>query len=139
MPRIFFIIAACSAFIAVAAGAFGAHGLRGKLDPELLAVFELAVRYQMYCALALIGVSFAGTQWPGKFINAGGWLLVIGSLLFSGSLYLLSLTRTKGLGAITPIGGVLLLAGWLCLAIGAFKSSRRGMTSKASSVRRVSL
>ena len=121
MPRIFFIIAACSAFIAVAAGAFGAHGLRGKLDPELLAVFEIAVRYQMYCALALIGVSFAGTQWPGKFILAGGWLLVIGSLLFSGSLYLLSLTGIKGLGAITPIGGVLLLAGWLCLAIGAFK------------------
>ena len=122
MTRIFFIIAACSAFMAVAAGAFGAHGLRGKLDPDLLAVFEIAVRYQMVHALALIGVSFAGTQWPGKFINAGGWLLVIGSLLFSGSLYLLSLTGLKGLGAITPIGGVLLLAGWLCLAIGAFKA-----------------
>ena len=122
MTRIFFIIAAGSAFMAVAAGAFGAHGLRGKLDPELLAVFELAVRYQMYCALSLIGVSFAGTQWPGNLINAGGWLLVIGSLLFSGSLYLLSLTGIKGLGAITPMGGVLLLAGWLCLAIGAFKA-----------------
>ena len=121
MPRIFFIIAACSAFIAVAAGAFGAHGLRGKLDPDLLAVFEIAVRYQMVHALALIGVSFAGTQWPGQFINAGGWLLVIGSIFFSGSLYLLSLTGLKGLGAITPVGGVLLLAGWLCLAVGALK------------------
>ena len=122
MDRVFFIIAAVSAFIAVAAGAFGAHGLKGRLDADLLAVFEIGVRYQMYHALALIGVSLACTRWPGKLIQAGGWLLIIGSLLFSGSLYLLSLTGTKGLGAITPLGGVLLLAGWLCLAVGAFKS-----------------
>ena len=97
MDRIFFIIAAGSAFIAVAAGAFGAHGLRERLDADLLAAFEIGVRYQMYHALALIGVSWAGTRWPGPFIQAEGWLLVIGSLLFSGSLYLLSLTGTKGL------------------------------------------
>jgi uncharacterized membrane protein YgdD (TMEM256/DUF423 family) len=122
MDRVFFIIAAGSAFIAVAAGAFGAHGLRGLLDADLLAVFETGVRYQMYHALALIGVSLACARWPGKLIHAGGWLLVIGSVFFSGSLYLLSLTGIKGLGAITPVGGMLLLAGWLCLAVGAFKS-----------------
>lgn len=122
MERIFFIIAACSAFMAVAAGAFGTHGLQGRLDADMLAVFEIGVRYQMYHAIALIGVSFACTQWPGKFVSVGGWLLVIGSIFFSGSLYLLSLTGMKGLGAITPIGGMLLLAGWLCLAGGALKS-----------------
>lgn len=124
MDRIFFIIAAGSAFIAVAAGAFGAHGLRERLDADLLAAFEIGVRYQMYHALALIGVSWAGTRWPSPLIQAGGWLLVIGSLLFSGSLYLLSLTGTKGLGAMTPVGGMLLLAGWLCLAVGAFQSRK---------------
>jgi uncharacterized membrane protein YgdD (TMEM256/DUF423 family) len=122
MDRVFFIIAAGSAFMAVAAGAFGAHGLRGQLNADLLAVFETGARYQMYHALALIGVSLACTRWPGKLIHAGGWLLIIGSMVFSGSLYLLSLTGIKGLGAITPVGGVLLLAGWLCLAVGAFKS-----------------
>ena len=114
MDRVFFIIAAGSAFIAVAAGAFGAHGWRGSLDPDLLAVFEIGVRYQMSHALALIGVSLACTRWPGKLLQAGGWLLIIGSMVFSGSLYLLSLTGMKELGAITPVGGVLLLAGWFC-------------------------
>lgn len=124
MDRVFFIIAAGSAFIAVAAGAFGAHGLRGQLDADLLAAFEIGVRYQMYHALALMGISFACTRWPGKLIHAGGWLLIIGSIFFSGSLYLLSLTGMKGLGAMTPVGGMLLLAGWLCLAVGAFKARK---------------
>jgi len=122
MSRVFFILAACSAFIAVAAGAFGAHGLKNYLNAEMLAVFEIAVRYQMYHALALLGVSWASIQWQSKLINIGGGLLVVGTLLFSGSLYVLSMTSTKWLGAITPIGGALLLAGWWCLAMGAFKS-----------------
>ena len=122
MARVFFIIGALFAFIAVAAGAFGAHGLRGQLDAEMLAVFETGARYQMYHALGLLGVSFACTQWPGKLIYAAGWLLVAGSLGFSGSLYLLSLTGVKTLGVITPLGGTLALAGWLCLAIGAWSS-----------------
>lgn len=122
MSRVFFILAACSAFIAVAAGAFGAHGLKSYLNAEMLAVFEIGVRYQMYHALALLGVSWASTQWQSKLINIGGGLLVVGTLLFSGSLYVLSMTSTKWLGAITPIGGVLLLTGWWCLAMGAFKS-----------------
>lgn len=124
MARTFFIIATCLAGMAVAAGAFSAHGLRGWLDADLLAVFEVGVRYQMYHALALLGVSFACAQWPGSLMSVGGWLLVIGSLIFSGSLYLLSLTGIKGLGAITPVGGVLLLAGWLCLAVGALRPRR---------------
>ena len=122
MTRVFFIIGALFAFIAVAAGAFGAHGLRGQLDADLLAAFETGARYQTYHALGLLGVSFACTQWPGKLIYAAGWLLVAGSLGFSGSLYLLSLTGVKTLGVITPLGGTLALAGWLCLAIGAWSS-----------------
>jgi uncharacterized membrane protein YgdD (TMEM256/DUF423 family) len=121
MERLFFIMGAFSAFIAVAAGAFGAHGLKGRLTPDMLGVFETGVRYQMYHALALIGVSFASAQWPGKLITFSGWLFVIGSLFFSGSIYLLCLTGTKWLGPITPVGGGMLLAGWLFLAIGALK------------------
>ncbi|MGC8657774.1 MAG: DUF423 domain-containing protein [Desulfomonilaceae bacterium] len=121
MERIFFIIGAFSAFIAVAAGAFGAHGLKGRLAPDMLGVFEIGVHYQMYHAIALIGVSFAITQWPGKLVTLSGWLFGAGSLFFSGSIYLLRLTDVKLLGPITPIGGALLLAGWLCLAIGALK------------------
>ena len=123
MSRIFFSIGSFSAFIAVVAGAFGSHALRSRLDPELLRVFEIGVRYQMYHALALMGVSFACTKWPGNLMNAGGWLFVAGTLLFSGSLYQLSLTGTKWIGIVTPIGGVLLMLGWLCLAIGALRSS----------------
>ena len=124
MARVFFIIGALFACMAVAAGAFGAHGLRGRLDADLLAVFETGARYQMYHALGLLGVSFACTQWPGKLIHTGGGLLVVGSLCFSGSLYLLSLTGVKALGVITPLGGTLVLAGWLCLAIGALPLRR---------------
>ena len=125
MARVFFIMGALFAFMAVAAGAFGAHGLRGRLDADLLAVFETGARYQMYHALGLLGVSFACAQWPGKLIYAGGGLLAVGSRCFSGSLYLLSLTGVKTLGVITPLGGMLVLAGWLCLAIGAWSSHRR--------------
>ena len=121
MERFFFAIGAFSAFIAVAAGAFGAHALKQRLDADMLAIFEIGVRYQMYHALALIGVSFACAKWPSKLMNAGAWLFIMGTLFFSGSLYQLSLTGTKWLGAITPIGGGIWLAGWLCVAIGALK------------------
>ncbi|HEX8070674.1 MAG TPA: DUF423 domain-containing protein [Pyrinomonadaceae bacterium] len=116
MERIFFIIGAVSAFVAVAAGAFGAHGLKGRLDTELLSTFEVGVRYQMYHALALLGVAWAQTRWPGSLVTTSGWLFVAGTVLFSGSLYLLSLTGVRWLGAITPFGGLAFLAGWLCLA-----------------------
>ncbi len=122
MERVFFIIGAASAFVGVAVGAFGAHGLKNRLGAEMLTTYEVGVRYQMYHALALIVVAWAQTRWPGTLTMASGWLFVIGTLLFSGSLYLLSLTGTRWLGAITPLGGLAFLAGWLCLAWAAWRS-----------------
>jgi len=114
--RLFFALGSASGFIAVALGAFGAHALKSRLSPDLLAVFEVGVRYQMYHALALLAVAWASTQWPSPALTAGGWLFVAGTVLFSGSLYALALSGVRGLGAITPIGGLAFLAGWACLA-----------------------
>lgn len=122
MERIFFIIGSLSAFMGVAAGAFGAHGLKGKLSPEMLTIFEVGVRYQMYHAFALVATAWALSKWPSTLVTAGGWLFVIGTLIFSGSLFLLSMSGVKWLGAVTPIGGLAFLAGWLCLAVGAWKA-----------------
>ena len=116
MDRLFFVLGCLSGFLGVALGAFGAHALKARLDAELLATFEVGVRYQMVHALALLAVGWACTRWPGTLVNASGWLFVAGSVIFSGSLYALSLSGVRWLGAITPIGGVGLLAGWLCLA-----------------------
>jgi len=121
MERLFFALGCLSGFLAVGLGAFGAHALKARLSPELLATFEVGVRYQMYHALALLAVAWATTRWPGTFANASGWLFVAGTVVFSGSLYLLSLTGVRWLGAITPIGGAAFLAGWLCLAWAAWK------------------
>lgn len=111
-----------SAFIAVAAGAFGAHALRARLAPDLLAVFETGSRYQMYHALALFVVAMAAARWPLSTVRAAGWLFIAGTLLFSGSLYALALTGMRSLGAITPVGGLCFLAGWLALAYAAVKN-----------------
>jgi len=100
----------------VAAGAFGAHALRGRLTPDLLNVFETGVRYQLIHALALLSVAWATTRWPGQAVNAAGWLFLLGTVLFSGSLYALSVSGVRALGAITPLGGVAFIAGWLALA-----------------------
>jgi uncharacterized membrane protein YgdD (TMEM256/DUF423 family) len=121
MDRIFFAIGNVSAFIAVGLGAFGAHGLKARLAPELLATFEVGVRYQMYHALALLAVAWACTKWPGTAVTTAGWLFVAGTVIFSGSLYALSLSGVRWLGAVTPIGGLALLGGWLCLAWAAWK------------------
>jgi uncharacterized membrane protein YgdD (TMEM256/DUF423 family) len=115
MDRLFFSLGALSALMAVASGAFGAHGLRARLSPELLATFETAARYQMYHALGLLAVAWAATRWPGALVQWAGWLFVGGTILFSGSLYALALTGVRWWGAITPFGGVSFLAGWLCL------------------------
>ena len=117
MDRIFVGLGAVFGLISVAAGAFGAHGLRARIPPESLVVFETAARYQMYHALALLAVAWAATRWPGTMPHLAGWLFVIGTILFSGSLYALALTGIRWLGAITPVGGAALLAGWLCLAL----------------------
>ena len=125
MSRIFLILGAGLALVAVGAGAFGAHALRARLAPDLLAVFETGARYQMYHALALIGVAWAATQWPGALVAAAGWLFVVGVVVFSGSLYLLALTGVRWLGAVTPLGGLAFLAGWGALLLAAWRGAGR--------------
>jgi uncharacterized membrane protein YgdD (TMEM256/DUF423 family) len=119
MDRLFFSLGSLSALIAVGAGAFGAHGLRSRITPDLLAVFETAARYQMYHALALLAVAWAATRWPGPWPARAGWLFVAGTVLFSGSLYILALSGVRWLGAVTPLGGAAFLAGWACLLLAA--------------------
>lgn len=114
--RIFALLGALLAFVAVAAGAFGAHVLEGRLSADDLQIFETAVRYQMYHALALLAVASIGGQWPGAASAVAGWAFVAGIAVFSGSLYLLVFTHTRWLGAVTPLGGLALLFGWLALA-----------------------
>jgi uncharacterized membrane protein YgdD (TMEM256/DUF423 family) len=121
MDRLFFMLGSLSAFLAVVLGAFGAHALKARLPADLLAVFEVGVRYQMAHALALLAVAWAHTRWPGGVLTTGGWLFVAGTVFFSGSLYLMALTGTRWLGAVTPIGGVAWLAAWLCLAWAAWR------------------
>lgn len=105
--------------LGVAAGAFGAHALRGQLEPRMLEVFETAVRYQMYHALALLGVAWLCQQTASTSAQVAGWAFVLGILLFSGSLYVMAISGLRGLGAITPLGGLSLIVGWLALALAA--------------------
>jgi len=116
MERVFFGLGSISAALAVALGAFAAHGLRSRISPEALQTFETGARYHMYHALALLAVAWAATRWPGGAVTAAGWLFVAGTLLFSGSLYLLAVTGVRVLGAITPFGGLAFILGWLALA-----------------------
>ena len=113
---------ALSGAIAVGAGAFGAHALRARLEPRMLEVFETAVRYQMYHALALLATGWVASRFPGSLATASGWLFVAGTLFFSGSLYAMVFSGVRALGAITPIGGVLFIAGWICLALAASRA-----------------
>lgn len=122
MQRLFFALGSGFALIAVITGAFAAHTLKSKLSPDMFQVFEVAVRYQMYHALGLIAVAWATSQWSSQLITASGWLFVAGIVIFSGSLYILSLTGVRWLGAITPIGGVAFIIGWGCLLWAAIKS-----------------
>lgn len=120
--RVFLALGSASAFLAVAAGAFGAHALRRRLDESLLAAFETGIRYQMYHALALLAVAWVVDRWGGGLVVWSGWLFVAGTVVFSGSLYLLALTGQRMFGAVTPLGGVALLAGWLVLLIGVLRT-----------------
>jgi len=122
MVRVFFVLGALSAFIGVAAGAFGTHGLKSRMSVEMISVFEVGVRYQMYHAFALIVVAWLETKWPTSLVTTGGWLFVTGTILFSGSLYLLSISGVRWLGVITPFGGLAFLVGWVCLAWSAWRS-----------------
>ncbi|HYW12006.1 MAG TPA: DUF423 domain-containing protein [Longimicrobium sp.] len=119
MNRTFWMLGCTFGFLAVAAGAFGAHALRERLGPELLAVWETAARYQMYHALALLAVAMAAARWPGGGWSAAGWMFTAGVVVFSGSLYVLAFTGIRWLGAITPLGGLCLLGGWIALALAA--------------------
>jgi uncharacterized membrane protein YgdD (TMEM256/DUF423 family) len=123
MERIFFIIGAISALLGVVAGSLGAHWLKSRLSTEMFSVFEVGVRYQMYHAFALIVTAWAQARWPSASVTASGWFFVVGTILFSGSLYLLSVTGVRWLGAITPLGGVAFLVGWGCLACGVWRAS----------------
>ncbi len=123
MDQLFFLLGSISGGLAVALGAFGAHALKARLTPDLLTTFETGVRYQMYHALALLVVALAMTRVPAaSLLSVAGWLFVIGTLLFSGSLYLLCFTRQRWLGAVTPFGGLAFIGGWVCLALAAFGS-----------------
>lgn len=123
--RRFLMLGALSAGCAVAAGAFGAHALRARLEPRLLEVFETAARYQMYHALAMIAVALIINAVPrtARSATIAGWCFVGGTVLFSGSLYAMALTGVRGLGAITPLGGVAFIAGWVVFAVGMTKRS----------------
>lgn len=117
MQKNFLLVAAVLGFLGVAFGAFGAHGLRNRLSPDMLSVFEIGVRYQMYHVFALLGVAAAiGHFGQVRLLSVAGWAFLAGIVIFSGSLYALALTGTAMFGAITPIGGVGLLIGWACLA-----------------------
>lgn len=122
--RLLVVLGAVSALLAVAAGAFGAHGLRARLAPDALAVFETAARYQIYHALGLLGAGLAHARWGAPQLVWAGWLFVLGTLLFSGSLYWLALTGARWLGALTPFGGLSFLLGWAAFAWGVLAAAR---------------
>jgi uncharacterized membrane protein YgdD (TMEM256/DUF423 family) len=119
MDKTLLLVGSVAAFLAVALGAFGAHGLRTRLSPEMLAVFETGVRYQMFHALAILIVGLVLGRFDGWMFRAAAWAFTAGIVLFSGSLYLLALTGVTILGAITPLGGLAFLIGWGLLAVAA--------------------
>ncbi|HLC30995.1 MAG TPA: DUF423 domain-containing protein [Dehalococcoidia bacterium] len=121
MERLWLGIGSAAAFLGVAAGAFAAHELRGRLSDAALGAFETATRYQVYHALALVLVSLLVTRGSVGLTNLAGGLFVAGIILFSGSLYLLALSNVKWLGAVTPLGGLCFLAGWALLLLSAMR------------------
>lgn len=115
--KTFIVIGAVAMALGVILGAFGAHGLKNKLTPDLLAVYQTGVEYHLYHALGLILVGVLINQFPQvSGLHTGGWLLLAGILIFSGSLYVLAISGIRWLGAITPIGGTAFIAGWLWIA-----------------------
>lgn len=113
----FFRLGCVMAALAVALGAFGAHGLKSRVTEDLLVIFETGARYQMYHALALLAVGLALDRWPAGGIAVAGWLFLAGIVLFSGSLYAMTFTGARWWGAVTPLGGLAFLAGWVVFAL----------------------
>jgi len=122
MERTFALMGAVLGGLGVGLGAFGAHALKAHVPPEMLRVWDVGTHYQLIHALALLGVAWAVSRWPESAAATAGWLFLAGVVLFSGSLYALTLTGVKKLGMITPIGGVLLIAGWCVLAWSAWRA-----------------
>ncbi|MDT0634594.1 DUF423 domain-containing protein [Spectribacter hydrogenoxidans] len=118
-----FVLLAGSVYglLGVLLGAFGAHAMQDRLSPEMLRVWETAVQYQFWHALALLAVGLLAARLAGAWLNAAGVTFALGVLVFSGSLYALALTGVRLLGAVTPFGGLLLIAGWLCLAVAVWR------------------
>ena len=123
MLRVFLMLAAFFGFTGVALGAFAAHGLKNRLTEQYLAIFHTGVTYQLVHTLALFGVALLLTHLPGRLVVWAGAFFAVGIVLFSGSLYVLTLTGISKLGIITPIGGLAFLTGWLCLGIAAWRLS----------------
>lgn len=113
--KTFFAFGALFGGLAVIAGAFGAHTLRDQLAPERMTQFELAARYQMYHAFALLAAAYATEKFPGAAANASGWFFIVGTVIFSGTVYALAFGSPRWFGAITPIGGLSLIIGWALL------------------------
>ncbi len=123
--RRFLLLGAFFGFTGVALGAFAAHGLKATLSPEYLAIFQTGTHYQMLHALGLLAVALLAPHLPSRSLSAAGWLFAIGNVLFSGSLYLLTLTGMTKLGIVTPFGGVAFLGGWFCLGLAAWRKPGR--------------
>jgi len=122
MAQVWVGVGALAAALGVILGAFGAHALKGRLSPEMLAIYETGNRYHMYHALGLILVGLVAQNAASSAVSIAGWGLLLGILIFSGSLYAMSVTEIRMLGAITPIGGVAFIVGWSALAYGMFRS-----------------
>ena len=116
MDRLFFGLGSILGLLSVAAGAFGAHALRSRLDERAMEIFQTSVRYQMFHAVALLAAAWASTRWMHASVRVGGWAFVVGVMIFCGTLYGLAFGGPRWLGAITPIGGVSFMVGWACLA-----------------------
>lgn len=119
--KLWLTLGAFSGFLAVAFGAFGAHGLANRATPEELNAFEIGARYHMYHALALLAVAWLATQGDSALVTTAGWAFIVGTVLFSGSLYIMGVTGSRALVLATPMGGVAFLIGWLCLFARALK------------------
>ena len=126
----FLVLGSILAGSGVAAGAFGAHALKEILDAPMLQVFETATRYVMYHAFGLCIVSWAIDRYPGQGLEKTGWFFITGILLFSGSLYVVSLAGIRWMGAVTPIGGLAFMAGWILLGWGVWRDSRASGLSR---------
>ena len=121
-PRLTLLLAAILLFAAVALGAFGAHAVKARIAPDMLAIYQTAVQYHFWHALGLLAIGVLLVQRPGNgALGAAAWLLAAGILLFSGSLYALALSGVRGFGAVTPFGGGAFLAGWACVAWAAWR------------------